>query len=301
MKPTKNFIEKFLRYKNDIKDNRDSTISEYRTNLHLFFNYFIKERKWETSIDSLSLINIKSITKENIEDYLYNCKEKDNNGANTRRKKIAILKSFFNYMQKQLKLIEVNPTFELELPKKVKRLPKALNKLEAKLFLKTILDAHLENMERDYAIARTFLNIGLRVQELVDLNISSIGTDELKVVGKGNKERNVFINDKCRETLKNYLSKRQSINNNALFISENNTRLTKISVQVMIKKYFEKMGMPDKSVHCLRHTYGSMNIRSGVSLPVLQELMGHESVTTTSIYVKVDNEDKKRAASMMQI
>jgi site-specific recombinase XerD len=227
----------------------------------------------------------------------YVSRERDNN-ANSRARKVASIKSFFNYLTTKARLLEHNPAVELESPKIIKRLPRYLNIEESKMLLASVSG---KNRERDYAILTLFLNCGLRLSELVSININKIKNDTLTVIGKGNKERTIYLNKACKSALNAYLRVRPVegvIDKNALFLSERKKRISNKTVQYIVKKYIIAAGLdPERySTHKLRHTAATLMYKHGhVDIRALQEILGHESVSTTEIYTHVDNQQLKEA------
>ena len=196
------------------------------------------------------------------------------------------------------KVLEKNPTVELETPKLSKRLPKYLT-LDESLALLHSIEGKFE--KRDTCIITLFLNCGLRLSELVSINMKDISNDHvLNVVGKGDKERSVYLNNACQKAIKEYIAVRPKDvkDHEALFISERGTRIGRRTVEMMVKKYITLAGLDPKkySPHKLRHTaatlmhkYGNVDIRS------LQQILGHESISTTEIYTHIDSEQVKEA------
>jgi site-specific recombinase XerD len=160
------------------------------------------------------------------------------------------------------------------------------------------------NEKRDYAIITLFLNCGLRLSELISINIDKIKGDTLAVVGKGNKERTIYLNDVCIKAIEDYLSVRpeaQPGHEKALFISNRKTRFTQRGVQHMVDKYLNEAGLAGKhySPHKLRHTAATLMYQYGhVDIRALQEILGHESVSTTQIYTHIDKEQLRDAVKL---
>jgi site-specific recombinase XerD len=158
-----------------------------------------------------------------------------------------------------------------------------------------------EHVERNYAMITLFLNCGLRLSELVNIDLSSMKDDTLTVLGKGGKERTIYLNHACKKSIEHYLTVRKSGNikdKNALFLSERNNRISTKTVQYIVKKFIAKSGFDEKkySVHKLRHTAATLMYKHGnVDIRSLQEILGHESISTTEIYTHVDNKQLRDA------
>jgi len=289
-----------------IKGKSKNTVKEYFYDLRLFLR-FIKKYKnlvpGDIKFDNIDIsdvnINlIKTVTLSDLYEFIsFLSRERDNNPT-TRARKVASLKSFFNYLANKAKLLNYNPASELESPKVFKRLPKYLNIDESKQLLNVIEGKH---QERDYAIITLFLNCGLRLSELVNININNIKNDTLRVTGKGNKERTIYLNEACINAINDYLKVRPVDgvkDKNALFLSERKQRISNKTVQHIVKKYIALSGLdPERySTHKLRHTAATLMYKYGkVDIRALQQILGHESISTTEIYTHVDNSQLRNA------
>ncbi len=296
----------FLSYMDTIKGKSINTISEYHYDLRSFFRFLKLHYKLvpnDVDMDSvvvtdLDISFIKKISLSDLYAFMSYLSIDKSNKVASRARKVACIKSFFNYLTTKAKVLEINPAKELEAPKIGKRMPKYLNIDESKKLLNAVDGP---NKERDYAIIVLFLNCGLRLSELVSLNISQIADDKMTVIGKGNKERTVYLNHACKNALNEYMRarpKEKLKDKNALFLSERKQRISSRTVQVIVKKYLEMAGLDTTkySPHKLRHTaatlmyqYGNADIRS------LQEILGHESVATTEIYTHINDEHLQNA------
>lgn len=206
------------------------------------------------------------------------------------------------------KIINENPAIGIKTPKLEKRMPKYLSLDDSKKLLSVTLDDNDENKERDYAIITLFLNCGLRLSELVGINISNIdfGEYRLTVIGKGNKERTIYLNEACIEAIQEYIKVRPKEgvkkdskgSDKALFLSKRNERISNRTVQYIVKRELQKAGLDTSkySPHKLRHTAATLMYQYGhVDIRALQELLGHESIATTEIYTHVSNEQVRSA------
>ncbi|MBQ2135488.1 MAG: tyrosine-type recombinase/integrase, partial [Clostridia bacterium] len=244
---------------------------------------------------------IKTITISDLYSYLVFCKDERGNNAATRARKTSTLRIFFKYLCNQTHQIETNPAEMLDSPKVKQSLPKHLT-LENSFELLNAVDG--PNKERDYCILVLFLNCGLRLSELCGLNLQSISSEGmLTVLGKGNKERVIYLNDACNEAIKAYLAVRPNdgipvTDRNALFISRNHRRISNKTVQHIVKSYLEKAGLGDKgfSTHKLRHTAATLMYQHGnVDIRVLKDILGHANLGTTQIYTHISNAQIKNA------
>lgn len=295
-------IQEYLKnYLKLTKNRSDSTIKEYYYDLREICQ-FLKREKFNLKIDDYKTINISdldvsffgSIILNDIYDYFYDIDIQ----PISRSRKISAIKSLYNYLCNIRKLVNANPCIGLEAPKLGKRLPKYLKLDEAVLLLHSIEG---EFKARDFAIITLFLNCGLRLSELVGIDISHIRGDSLNVIGKGNKERSVHLNKVCLEAINNYLKERPVdglIDRDALFISKQLKRISPRMVEMLVKKYVILAGLDPKKYtpHKLRHTAATlMHKYGGVDIRALQQILGHESISTTEIYTHIDSEEVKTA------
>lgn len=299
-------VRDFLNYMETIKGKSQNTIKEYFYDLRTFLR-FLKIQKGcidnnipfdEISIDDVTIDLIKEIDLSDLYEYMAYVNRKRSNNANSRARKVASIKSFFNYLNTKAKLIDVNPAKDLDSPKLKKGIPKYLSLDESKQLLHSVEGKH---QARDYAILTLFLNCGLRLSELVSINLNNIKGDTLTVIGKGNKERTIYLNQACMNAIDNYRRVRP-VNGvkdkNALFLSERKQRISNKTVQFIVKKYIKKAGLDSEkfTTHKLRHTAATLMYKHGsVDIRTLQEILGHEHLSTTEIYTHVDNQQLRNA------
>lgn len=299
----------FLEYMLSIRGRSEKTVSEYFLDLRTFYRFLVIRFKLSSKVDvfdniDINLVTLDTLKRINIMDlhaFIGFIDRERNNANRTKSRKIACLRSFFKYLYSIVRLIPVNPAIDLESPKKNSRLPVALTLDESKNLLTSINGS---NEKRDYAIITLFLNCGLRLSELISINIDKIKGDTLTVVGKGNKERTIYLNDASIKAIDDYLEVRPEAkpgHENALFISNRKTRFTQKGVQHMVDKYLNEAGLGGKkySPHKLRHTAATLMYQYGhVDIRALQELLGHESVSTTQIYTHIDKEQLRDAVKL---
>lgn len=302
-------IKDFINYIRTVKGKSDKTADNYFRDLHLFFR-FIKFHKGltdgtqtieEISIDDIDVQLLKSITFDDVNEFIYYLHSDRNNNEKSRARRISALRSFFKFYTNNKGIISINPVEELESPKIRKTLPKYLT-LEESLKLLNAVDGKYK--DRNYAIITLFLNCGLRLSELCSVNINDLNFEEriFKVRGKGNKERIVYLNDACIDALKVYLKERLSMTSNekqALFISRNDRRISPRSVELMVENTLKKAGLSGQgyTVHKLRHTAATLMYQHGnVDIRVLQQVLGHENLGTTEIYTHLSNSQLKKAS-----
>ena len=309
------YLNSFLDYTMTILNKSPNTVKEYNYDLATFLK-FIKIRFNLTQEDDFSLITIKDIdintikkiTLDDIHAFLSYLTTTYHSKAATRARKASSIRVFFNYLCAKANLIEQNPAQNLETPKLDKRLPKYLSLEDSKKLLNATQNEDNRNMERDYAIITLFLNCGMRLSELVGININDIDFSENKmaVIGKGNKERTIYLNKACVRAIHEYLDvrpkdgiKTDKLNSRkALFLSERRERISKRTVQHIVDKELTAAGLDTKkySTHKLRHTAATLMYQYGnVDIRALQEVLGHESISTTEIYTHVANKQARDA------
>ncbi|WP_297634611.1 tyrosine recombinase XerC [uncultured Clostridium sp.] len=297
-------ILNFLNYLETIKGKSPNTIDAYKIDLTLFFR-FLKIYREEISNIEFDLIDISSVDIKFIRAvrlselyaFMSFLEKYRNNSAYARARKVATLKSFFKYLQNKEKLIDDNPTLELESPKINKRHPVYLN-LNQSITLLNSLDKKNKNYPRDFCIITFFLNCGMRLSELCNIELDKIKDDTLTIIGKGNKERTVYLNEACLSALSDYLivrdpSKSSLEDSNFLFLSNRGRKINKRTVEIMVKKSTCNAGLTDQKYtpHKLRHTAATLMYKHGdVDIRALQSILGHESISTTQIYTHVDDE-----------
>lgn len=299
----------FLGYMQTVKGKSPKTVDEYYIDLRTFFRYIKYSKQLvpedinfqEISIKDVNLDLVSEITLSDVYEYLNYLLVERNNNAATRARKISSLKSFFNYIVNKVSLLTVDPTKDLDTPKRKASLPKFLTLEQSIDLLKCVNGPY---KERDYCILTLFLNCGMRLSELVGINLNDIRSDNtLKLTGKGNKERIVYLNSACLSAIEQYLNIRPNANlkdRNALFISKFNKRISPKTVQFIVKKYLGAINLDNQgySVHKLRHTAATLMYQHGdVDIRVLKDILGHSNLGTTEIYTHLSNKQVQKAIS----
>lgn len=310
-------VKDFASYKLTIQGCSQKTVDEYLSDLRLFLRYVYAKRfsidinsdLFENlTISKLDTDFICAVTTDEIYDFfIYVSTERGNNAA-AKSRKLSAIKAFYKFVCQKRKLMEKNPAIDMEAPKKKQALPKFLSMEESLALLNAVeSDTESKTRDRDYAIITLFLNCGMRLSELVGINLNDIDREfrSLRVLGKGNKERIVYLNDACRNALKKYLEVRRGdkykkLNTNALFISKQYKRISNKTVQWLVYKYLSLAGLDYKhySTHKLRHTAATLMYQTGkVDVRVLKEILGHEQLNTTQIYTHVSNKGMEDAVN----
>ncbi len=299
-------VRQYLEYLAGIKDKSQLTVLEYGSDLRLFFRFIAKSKGLcdksvefdEINISLMTDEQICSVTLEDAYAFLYFCRNERKNDNNSRARKAVAIKRFYKYLEVNNKIKENRIAF-LESPQTKKSLPKYLT-LEQSLKLLNSVDGKFK--ERDFCILTLFLNCGLRLSELVGINISHIKDDNtLVVLGKGNKERTVYLNNACIDAIRRYLAVRPADgvkDRDALFISNQKKRISNQGVQKIVEGCLARSGLAGLgfSTHKLRHTAATLMYQYGNVDPLqLKEILGHENLSTTEIYTHIHDEQLKQA------
>ena len=306
------FLNSFLDYTATILNKSPNTVKEYNYDLNTFLKFIMyhfrmtdeKEIK-NINIHDMSIETLKKVTLDDIHAFLFYLSNNYQSKAATRARKVSSIRVFFNYLSNKTNLLDKNPAQNLETPKLEKRMPKYLTLDDSKKLLETAMSESDRNKERDFAIITLFLNCGMRLSELVGINIKDINfkDEKMNVIGKGNKERTIYLNKACLNAVESYLEVRPKDgvkfdSRDALFLSERKERISNRTVQYIVKQELRKSGLDINkySVHKLRHTAATLMYKYGnVDIRALQELLGHESISTTEIYTHVDNSQIRKA------
>ncbi len=308
-------VVEYTQYMRVIKNRSPKTVEQYENDIVLFLCY-VKARLEGMSTEpqdykSVDISHVdagfmEKIKAEHIYAFLSYTADKRGNKAGARARKLTAIKSFYKYLTVVKRCLKDNPSKDIEAPTRKTALPKFLSLDESVALLEAVAkDGSSNTRERDYAILTLFLNCGMRLSELVGINLSDIDRDftQVRVLGKGSKERMIYLNTACKEAISAYLPIRNSDTHikdkNALFVStRQHNRISAKTVQWIVKKYLTVAGLENKhySVHKLRHTAATLMYRTGnVDVRVLKDILGHEQLNTTQIYTHVSDEGMKNA------
>lgn len=299
-------LQAYLGYMETVKGRSDKTINEYFTDLRTFFRYLKRARGLvspslvfeEIPITDIDIDFIRTITLNDVYEYMNYAKNERSNSNKTRARKTTALRMFFRHLTDYTHQLDYNPIQNLETPKAKKALPKYLS-LEQSVELLNCVNGSYS--ERDYCMLTLFLNCGLRRAELAAINLRDIGQDHtLRVLGKGNKERILYLNDACWDAIQDYLTVRPVDgvkDRDALFLSHLNQRISLQGIYYVVKQYLQQIpGAETLSTHKLRHTAATLMYQHGhVDIRVLKDILGHENLGTTEIYTHLSNEQIKKA------
>ncbi len=305
----------FISYKEAIQNRSPLTVRGYHHDLDMFFTYLLAKQKKvkEEDIETLDEVDekyINTVTPNDIYGFLLYLSRDRHDSAKTIARKLSAIKAFFKYHSSKSHYVTSNPARDIDSPSIKHALPKYLSLDESVKLLDSVDDSDAF-MERDFCILTLFLNCGMRLSELVGINLTDIESDlsKLRVTGKGNKMRMVYLNTACREAIQTYLPVRSEKASkcsvpldddakNALFLSKRNRRIAKQTVQWLVQKYLDKSELQGKgySVHKLRHTAATlMYNEGGVDVLTLKDILGHAQLSTTQIYTHVADEKVKNA------
>jgi len=306
-------VKKYLNYKSGVQSRSNKTVFQYYHDLRTFGRFMLCRKHPEKytvsdfenipfcAVDSELLI---CATRDDIFEFMSFLTNKMSNDVAAKQRKLSCLRGFYKYHKDVMfnNKIKYNPTDGVGSPSRPKRLPKHLTLDESVQLLESV-DGN--NKVRDYCIVTLFLNCGMRVSELVGLNLSSFDPEltKVNVIGKGNKERMLYLNDACKSALVEYLEIRKklkvkSADSDALFVSRNHNRISVQTVQWLINKHLKMAGLENlnMSVHKLRHTAATIMYQHGkTDVRVLKDILGHEQLSTTQIYTHVSDEMMREA------
>lgn len=304
-------LDQYCNYMLAVLGRSELTVTEYKYDLICFFRFWKRDKRIvpkDTPIEEIDITDIteKEINKISTDDllvFLIWLSRERKLSTSSRARRIATLKSFFKYCHSKKHIIDSNPAYDLESPKKPKRQPKYLTLEQSTELLSTAFDAPTESNERDYCMLTLFLNCGMRLSELRGIDIDDIHGTVLTVIGKGNKERTIYLNDACITAINDWIIARNKYNikpnhSKALFVSKQGNRISDDMIQITIKRLMAQAGIDTKvySVHKLRHTAATLMYKYGhVDIRNLQQILGHSSVSTTQIYTHVDDEQLQQA------
>ncbi len=308
-------LQEFAGYKLVIQGRSAHTVDEYMHDLKTFFRYILamrdgirpdSEQAHAADMRRVDMALISSVTQTDIFSFLLWLERDRKNSAAARTRKLAAIRGLYEYYTVKKSRLDRDPTVGIDTPRQKKALPKYLSLEESRLLLDTVrADIDSPYRRRNFAIITLFLNCGMRLSELTGIDVSDVDRylRSVRVLGKGNKERIIYLNDACRDALAEYLGERMSpekerLGERALFLSRIGKRMNVKTVQVMVDGYFEKAGLGSKhySVHKLRHTAATLMYREGgVDIRVLKEILGHEQLNTTQIYTHVASSDVEQA------
>lgn len=308
-------LKDFSRYKSVVQGRSPKTVEEYLIDLRTFTRYLWARKKSlptdRASLEAMDITNVPDdfyfkVTTDDIYDFLFFTEKILKNGATARSRKLSAIRAFYKYLTQKTHQMDKNPAVDIDSPRLKKMLPKHLTVNESITLLETVKNnAENKYRVRDFTIITLFLNCGMRLSELCSINFSDLDPElrSMRVVGKGSKERIIYLNDACRAALKDYIPVRLAEHTDgeresALFISSRGQRISNKTVQYLVKKHLGEAGLEYKhlSTHKLRHTAATLMYQSGqVDIRVLKDILGHEQLNTTQIYTHISSESMEEA------
>lgn len=310
------FLNNYLKYTRFIENKAQTTVNELCLDIRTFFKYILitqtsndliyklsEEEFRNYSIKDFNLNSLKKITGNDIDNFIYYLRYTLNNDAKSRNRKLTSLRNLFKYLYNN-NLIHHNPIQNFKSAKVEKRQPKHLNLDECKKLLSKTIQSEQRYKLRNYCILCIFLNCGIRLNELTQINLTDFKLDEmtLKVKGKGNKERMIYLNKASAEAIEEYLKIRPKLpqtNNdyNALFISSRKTRLSNRSIQNIVAQSLLLLFNENRKgfhTHTLRHTSATLLYNENdVDIMIIKEILGHSCISATEIYTHISSEKMK--------
>lgn len=305
-------LRDYLNYLTTVKNRSELTVSNYYLDIRLFLRYLMQENNltgktdfFDIKIAQIPEELIKSVTLEDILGFLSFSATVLENNAKSRARKAVAIRRFFRYLTINKQWFNINPAENLEMPSPKQTLPKHLTVEQATTLLNTCSEFKDWMDYRDYAIITLFLNCGMRLSELVRIDVTDIkctqfnneNTFFIKILGKGSKERIVYLNEACVKACNDYIQVRPESKDKAMFLSKQHKRISNRRIQQMLEEKLQLSGLSGMgfSVHKLRHTAATLMYQNGVDVRVLKDVLGHESLDTTQIYTHVANEQMRRA------
>lgn len=317
-------IKDFIYYEQIVKGRSEITVKNYYNDLRTFFRFY-KIKNGRADPENFSKIDISDITEDDIksvdlqtaQEFLVYMKTEKNNEQKARYRKGVSLRQFYKFLTNNKGMFKVSPMANLELPTPKPALPKYLTLEQA---LEMLMHIDTPDRKRDYCIVVFLLNCGMRLSELVGINIKDIRSTRdadgnevytLKVLGKGSKERIIYLNDACINAYMDYAApdetdpdarkaagmRDSTVKTDALFLSRRGTRISNRRVQQIVEECLRSCGLDNMglSVHKLRHTAATLMYQNGVDVRVLKDVLGHENLNTTQIYTHVSNSQLENA------
>ena len=295
----KDNIQDFLKFLEVDKKYAENTIAAYQNDLNQFYRNVTQEN------NDLSVENWSDVLRDNVSDYIEHLKSSGYTSSTVARK-VAAIKSFFHFLVAE-GIIKDDPTFTLDSPKVKKRLPKAISLSEIEKILRAPADETGPKSQRDLALLEMLYASGMRVTELVSLNVSDITFDDsqtstgsVRVRGKrASKDRRVPLAGQVLNTLNTYIknAREQLVhdpNEDALFLNNRGQRLTRQGLWLIIKHYVESVGISSQvTPHTLRHSFAAHKLSQGKSLQDIQKLLGHANISTTQVYAHLSQDSGK--------
>lgn len=302
-------VREFLEYHEHIRRHSIKTVDGYYYDLKHFIGWLhAQERPRDPTAfqdESVDLDLLKKITKSDIYGYLAWLDRDRKEESTSQSRRLSSLKSLFYYLTVIMNHLENDPTQGVPFPRVRESLPRFLTDEQAQKLLDSISGPH---ELRDTTIILLFMTCGLRVSEMAGLDLGDVLGERIRILGKGNKERFVYLGPAIQEQMHDYLEYRRTLeptkgHENALFLSQQNKRISIRRLQLMVQEKVLAAGLDVNKIspHKLRHTAATLMLQQGVDVRTVQEVLGHERLDTTQIYTHVTNSDLQLAANAMPL
>jgi len=292
----RNYIDSFLSYMKIEKIASPSTIYSYNKEIGKFLDY----------LNYINISDINLISTRTVRQYFYYAKENRSLCQSSISKIIAIIKSFFNYLEEEDITVK-NPTRKIKVPKKINKIPSVMSKYEVDLIIRSVDFAPLrcrKNNVRDKLVLSLLYYTGIRKSELLNLNWTDINLSKSFIIirrGKGGKDRLIPLHKEVTGLLDQYLEERLPLKTDALIIGEQGRRMGNCSFVNLLKMYFALSGLKRKgyTAHSFRHSFATHLVEAGVDLFKVQKLLGHASLDTTKIYINFNSSQMAKAVGRL--
>lgn len=303
------FFSDYLTYLDVIRGKAKRTVNEYYHDIDMFLRWMhctlnkqpVSECA-DVDLSAVTAAEIERVTVSMLYDYIRYLRDVRGNTPRSVSRRMSAVRSLFRYLTKTKGMLTVDPCQSLELPVVKKSLPRFMTLEESLRMLKTAEENPSHDMLRDYCIVTLFLNCGFRLAELVGMNVKDVDfyNRQIRVLGKGSKERIVYLNDACLEAIRSYLDARENPPEepDALFLSRNHRRISRRRVQQVVENMLNASGLAGRglSTHKLRHTAATLMYQHGhVDTLTLKDILGHQSIATTEIYTHLSSEQRQNA------
>lgn len=303
------FFNDYLTYLDVIRGRSQRTVTEYYHDASLFLRWLYARQNHLSAdeIENVKLLDVtvelvKTVTVSVLYDYIRYLRDTRGNTPRSVARRISAVRSLFRYLTKNQGILQTDPCQNLELPSVKKALPKFMTLNESQRMLETVEEQDSPEGLRDYCIITLFLNCGFRLSELVGMNVGDVDffNRQIRVLGKGNKERIVYLNDACLASISEYLASRENPPEEprALFLSRRSRRISKRRVQQIVENALQASGLGGRglSTHKLRHTAATLMYQhANVDTLTLRDILGHQSIATTEIYTHLSSEQRQNA------
>ncbi len=303
------FLNDYLTYLDVIRGRAERTVNEYYQDVTLFLRWLNGQNRHLSEEDSknanlrdMTVDTLKNVTVASLYDYIRYLRDERGNTPRSVARRICAVRSLFRYLTKNRGVLQTDPCQNLEMPTVKKALPHFMTLEESQRMLETVEAEDTPDGLRDYCIITLFLNCGFRLSELVGMNVGDVDfyNRQIRVLGKGSKERIVYLNDACLASITEYLEARENPPQEprALFLSRNHRRISKRRVQQIVENALNASGLGGKglSTHKLRHTAATLMYQHAhVDTLTLRDILGHQSIATTEIYTHLSSTQRQDA------